>query len=69
MKAIRISRVSEKTGLSRASIYRRLKQDPQFPRSFCLGGNCTAWDEAEVDKWLEARKASRQLQDRLGLGS
>lgn len=58
MNVLRLRHVITKVGLSRASIYRRLQQDPTFPRSFSLGGKAMAFDEAEIDSWLEERKAA-----------
>ena len=43
------------TGLSHASIYR----DPTFPRPVKLGERASAWIEAEVRAWIEARIAER----------
>ena len=61
MRAIRIGEVSRKSGQSVPTIYRRLQDDPTFPKSFAIGPNIVAWDEAELDAWLEARKAAARL--------
>lgn len=58
MKAIRLRQVVTKIGLSRASIYRRLKQDITFPCAFSLGGRSVAFDEAEIDNWLAVQKSA-----------
>lgn len=63
MNALRLRHVIAKVGLSRASIYRRLISDPTFPRSFSLGGSkAMAFDEAEIDQWLEAQKNNSRNQ-------
>jgi prophage regulatory protein len=47
--------VEEITGFSRASIYRLMKQG-KFPHCVRIGDNAVAWDEQEIDDWLQARK-------------
>jgi len=59
---IRVKQVREKTGLSTSGIYKRLEEDPKFPRRVSLGGRSVAWVEAEVDSWVEARIAERDEQ-------
>ena len=51
---LRISEVSELTGLSRPSIYRRMN-DSDFPRPRQLGPRAVRWSEEAVREWLEAR--------------
>jgi len=63
MKVIRISQVAQKTGLSRASIYRRLRDGSNFPHPFSLGQNSRGFDEAEIDQWLESLKAIRDAKN------
>jgi len=55
---IRLRTLMKKTGLSRASIYLRLKKDskyfdPDFPRQIRIGGGAVAWIEYEVEDWME----------------
>jgi prophage regulatory protein len=65
IRFIRLRTVIEKTGLSRASLYNRLKKgskyyDPDFPIQIKLGGAAVAWIEYEIDDWMEAQiKKSR----------
>jgi prophage regulatory protein len=33
----------------------RLEQQGEFPRRITIGENRVAWDEAEVEAWIEAR--------------
>jgi prophage regulatory protein len=57
MKCIRIQRLASKLEISRATIYRWLRDDSSFPRSFNIGaGSAVAWDEAEIDSWLCSHK-------------
>lgn len=48
---IRIRRVVERTGLSRATIYRKVRGDT-FPKPRQLGANCVGWYESEIDAWI-----------------
>ncbi len=51
VKAIRISAVLEKTGLSRSQLY-RLIQRGEFPKPAKLSERSAAWNEGAVDAWL-----------------
>ena len=68
---LRRKQVEARTGLSRSSIYARLRQnpkrpgdyDPTFPKPISVGAKAVGWIEAEIDAWLTAqveksRKAS-----------
>ena len=45
------------TGLSRATLYRRIKDD-DFPKQRRLTQGCVGWWEADVLAWMEARVGS-----------
>lgn len=47
------------SGLSVATIYRRAKDDPTFPRLHRLGPRCTRIRAGELDAWLSAHAAER----------
>ena len=54
---LRFAQVREKTGLSRATVYRRIRAGT-FPAPLDLGeGGCRSlgWLEDEVDAWVAAR--------------
>ena len=56
MRILRQPEVSELTGLSRTSLWRRTK-DGSFPRPFRLGGKrskAVGWKAEEVEEWLES---------------
>ena len=68
---LRRKQVEARTGLSRSSIYARLRHnpkrpgdyDPTFPKPVSVGAKAVGWSEAELDEWLAAqveksRKAS-----------
>ena len=60
---IRRKQVEARTGLSRSSIYARLRQnpkrpgdyDPTFPKPISVGAKAVGWIEAEIDAWLTAQ--------------
>lgn len=52
------------TGLQRATVYKRLKDDPTFPRPVPLSdstarGAPVAWVLSEVQEWVKSRIAAR----------
>jgi len=60
IRFIRLRTVMAKTGLSRSSIYNRLKvdskyHDPAFPRQIRIGGGAVAWIEYEIDAWMKSQ--------------
>jgi prophage regulatory protein len=60
---IRRKQVEARTGLSRSSIYARLRRnpkrpgdyDPTFPKPVSVGAKAVGWIEAEIDAWLTAQ--------------
>lgn len=48
---LRLPEVSRRTGLSKATIYRRMKQGG-FPRCVSCGNRLVAWIEAEIESYL-----------------
>jgi predicted DNA-binding transcriptional regulator AlpA len=58
-RAVRLPRVCDLTGASRATLWRWSKADPTFPKPFHLSAAITCWDEGEIFEWLEAKKATR----------
>lgn len=57
---IRRPRVEEKTGLGRSAIYEMIA-DGLFPRPVPLGSKSVGWIEHEVDAWIDARIAERDV--------
>lgn len=49
----RLPDVCARTGLSKASVY-RLIRNGKFPAPFPLTGRTRAWDSAAVDAWIAA---------------
>ncbi|EHH1180607.1 AlpA family transcriptional regulator [Vibrio vulnificus] len=57
-RLIRIDEVKYLTGLSRATIYRYMKNN-MFPHSINLGSGATCWSSEEVQTWIAERIAER----------
>jgi prophage regulatory protein len=67
LSILRRKQVEARTGLSRSSIYAKIRGtrqgefDPTFPKPVSLGARAVGWIEAEVDAWLSAQiKKSRK---------
>lgn len=51
---LRIRTVTQVTGLSSATVYRKLAAK-QFPQPVRLGKRCTRWKAADVRAWIQAQ--------------
>ena len=58
LRFVSVKEVVRRTSLSRATVY-RLVAAGAFPEPVTLTGARTAWVEAEVTAWMQARLASR----------
>jgi prophage regulatory protein len=56
----RIAAVRNQTGLSAATIYRRV-QAGTFPSPLKIGARASAWVGAEIDQWIADRIAARDI--------
>lgn len=62
---LRRKQVEARTGLSRSTIYAKLRRnpkrpsdfDPTFPVPVSIGAKAVGWIEAELDEWLAAQVA------------
>lgn len=60
---LRRKQVEARTGLSRSTIYAKLRRnpkrpndyDPTFPKPVSVGAKAVGWIEAELDAWLIAQ--------------
>jgi prophage regulatory protein len=50
-RILRIKTVLERTGLSRATMYRKMEKGT-FPRNFKISERCAGWRESAVNAWL-----------------
>jgi prophage regulatory protein len=51
---LRRLQVQARTGLSRSSIYKLMKEN-DFPKQCSLGPRSVGWRSDDIDKWLESR--------------
>jgi prophage regulatory protein len=58
-RVLRFDAVAAALGLSVATLYRRLNDDPSFPKPIATGRNSRGFLASEVAAWLAARKAAR----------
>lgn len=54
---LKVSTVEAMTGLSRATIYRKLADG--FPQPVRLGSRCTRWPAAAVREWIQAQNTGK----------
>ena len=50
-KILRMRTVLERTGLSRATIYRKMR-DGTFPNQLRISEHCRGWRESAVNRWM-----------------
>ena len=56
---LRLPEVTARTGLSRSSIYLRIKNDSQFPKPVSLGARAVGFYSSEVQNWIDSRARSQ----------
>lgn len=54
IKILRLKQVKEITGISRSSIYLRMKEGT-FPQSLSLGPRAIGWSSTSIDQWVNDR--------------
>lgn len=59
-KIIKLPEVTEKTALSRSSIYAFMSKG-EFPLSIPLGLRAVGWKESEIISWLHEQEKKRPL--------
>jgi prophage regulatory protein len=57
-RLIRLPEVLRRTGLSRSTLYAKMKVD-EFPQAVSLGPSMSAWVDSEVTSWIAARISAR----------
>jgi prophage regulatory protein len=58
LSILRRKQVEKKTGLSRSTIYLRIKEGT-FPRQVNLGARAVGWLENEIEAWLASHMEIR----------
>mgnify|MGYP000703385464 CR=1 FL=1 len=54
-RCVRIRQVCEMTGMSKASVYRKMAQGT-VPKSFKIGDSMSAWRVATIEAWIADRE-------------
>ena len=54
-----VEQVAERLTVSKATVWRYVAQNPEFPRPIKLSPGCARWRADEVDDWLAAREIER----------
>ncbi|MFH0782524.1 MAG: AlpA family transcriptional regulator [Pseudomonadota bacterium] len=57
-KIIRLPEVLDKTGLSRSSVFLKIKNG-EFPSSIPLGTRARGWLDSEINGWIQGRASLR----------
>ena len=73
---LRRRQVETRTGLSRSSIYAKLRRnpkrpcdyDPSFPKPVSVGARAVGWIEAEVEAWIAAQIEKSRCSANMGGG-
>lgn len=58
---LRLPAVKSRTGLSRSTIYLRVKEGT-FPAPVSLGARAVGWVDAEIQQWLEEQIKSSRIE-------
>ena len=66
-RVLRLPAVMERTGLSKASIYRLIKAD-DFPAAVRLTSRAVGWPAQRIDEWIASRDSVCSDSARRGLG-
>ena len=54
-RCVRIRQVCDMTGMSKASVYRKMA-DGTFPKSFKISEGISAWRVATIEAWIADRE-------------
>lgn len=60
-KILRRIQVEAWTGLSRSTIYARIKSGT-FPAPIALGGRAVGWDSRAIEQWIDERVAAGEAE-------
>ncbi|MDG5487265.1 AlpA family transcriptional regulator [Sphingomonas sp. BGYR3] len=50
-RILRLPKVLERTGLSRATLYRKIRRGT-FPKQIKIAERCSGWRESAINEWL-----------------
>ncbi|WP_066826532.1 helix-turn-helix transcriptional regulator [Sphingomonas mali] len=58
-RILRIKTVLERTGLSRSTLYRKIREGT-FPRQVKISAQCAGWRESIVNSWIAELPGDKQ---------
>lgn len=58
MSFIKLKEVMHATGLGRSSIY-KFMEEGHFPQSISLGARAIAWQESDIQNWIQSKIRAR----------
>lgn len=56
MNLLKPEQVSEKLGITRSALPSLRRREDSFPQPIRVSQKVLRWDEADIDKWLTAKK-------------
>lgn len=59
-KSLRPSQAADFLGISRVTVYRWIRERPDFPRPIHLSSRCTVFDQDELSAWRDAHSTGRK---------
>lgn len=51
----RVAELASMLSVNRSTIWRWVKEDPNFPNPIKLGPKVTVWDGCQIQDWLQSR--------------
>lgn len=61
LNIIRIQDLADRLSVSRQTIWRLSKTDPNFPPKVRLTGQCVGFREHDIEAWLETRTETEEV--------
>jgi predicted DNA-binding transcriptional regulator AlpA len=62
MGLLTVEQLRDKLHVSKSYVFQLERNDPQFPRGIRLSARVLRWSEEEVNKWLESKKESTNVE-------
>lgn len=59
-KSLRPQQAADLLGISRPTLWRWIKERPDFPKPIRLSSRCTVIDQAELIAWRDAQSTDRK---------
>ena len=63
MNLLRINQLCKKLSISRPTLYRIMNSDKSFPKPIALTAGISAFNEMEINDWIELKSKSNNEKD------